>query len=384
MNRAKTFDLIILGGGCAALHFALAYQESISDKSVLILEKRRHYSHDRFWSFWLKEGEPYRFHHLVHHRWPQWCFSKEADIVTHEGGSYSYASIRSGAFYDEAIRAIASDERITLLTGQTLLDEAISKDGESYLIDSTAGLFRTPTIIDTRFQGGGGKDFQAQLYQVFLGVEVETKSPQFNPSHAELMSQMRGSNEVFQFYYQLPFSENRSLMELTWFTPKLCSPDILKTELNKWLDQSIRSSYTTVHQEEAILPMGELHFVNSTKRDSLNYHRVGAAHGSLKASSGYGFLRLQRWAQACVSKFSKNKSLHECFKMSKMNRILDIHFINCLKKNLAVAPELFLSLADAMPSGSFARFMNDEANIVDTIQLIRATPKLPMLRGLLS
>ena len=74
MNSTKIVDFIILGGGCSSLSFINnVIEKKITDKSFIIIEKRKEYSDDKSWCFWEKEN--HKFKSIVENTWDSCSFS---------------------------------------------------------------------------------------------------------------------------------------------------------------------------------------------------------------------------------------------------------------------------------------------------------------------
>ena len=63
---------------------------------------------------------------------------------------------------------------------------------------------------------------------------------------------------------------------------------------------------------------------------------------------------------------------------------MDKIFLNTIKENPAIAPLLFMSLAHNVPPEKLARFLTDQPKYGDYFSMMRALPKLPLLRSALT
>ena len=369
------YDIAILGGGCTALNFAMAYAQMQSDKKVLILEAREHYNHDRTWSFWLNRDDEFSHRDIVKKTWGGWNFSSEAEIYSHHSNIYEYATIASDDFYDKAVRLIENDKRQTTVMDCNVKD--ISKN-EIYEIQTSQGIFKAQQIIDTRNKKQSSFEYRAQYYQIFYGYEIISETPVFDEKTVGLMQEIKNVEGGMEFIYTLPFSNSHALIEYTLFTQNHCNPDELEEGLRAYIDQTLGlQNYKITHTEKAVLPMGQL----KTKQPYASQHYIysGTQAGALRESSGYGFLRNYHWAQNAVQNIDDIKSYRN---PSMINRFMDRHFIKTLIHYPERSADIFMTLAHKADADTFARFMSEQHNIVDLLKVIMAVPKTPFLKAL--
>ncbi|MEM0952311.1 MAG: lycopene cyclase family protein [Cyanobacteria bacterium P01_H01_bin.74] len=441
MSRPVETDIVILGGGCAALQLAMAYSQSKKTLSyrILILEKRKQYSNDRIWSFWLDSTQPFVHQDLLASQYTQWRFSKKPENtiytdkvrdgknradnnqVIHRGGKFRYSSIRAEDFYAKALRLIENDTRIDLRLNHAITGADITQAGEFFLIQLADSVVKARHVIDTRFSPWDYRAYPAKLYQVFYGVEVEL------PAHitaglganentswqntAGLMDQLyyspESNQEGLHFIYQLPLDQRRCFIEATVFSPQPLPPETLKPQLNAFLKENYNIDIAACsYHEQASLPMGlsqlsrplqpprslqspqpsQQRFLPDFVKDPRykNYTAIGAASGALRASSGYSFLRLSRWVQTCITRLEHGNLAFDYTFDSPFSKFLDHVFLEALLADMTAGPDVFLTLAQKMPPDAFARFMNSQASLGDTLQLLSAVSKPFILKGLFS
>ena len=69
---SRTYDIAILGGGCAGLSLARELANLSYSKRVIIIEPRTVYEHDRTWCFWAEAR--HSLSELVSKKWSLWRF----------------------------------------------------------------------------------------------------------------------------------------------------------------------------------------------------------------------------------------------------------------------------------------------------------------------
>ena len=153
--------------------------------------------------------------------------------------------------------------------------------------------------MDTRYIPQGQ---DALLYQRFFGQEVLLETPLEKADKPRLMANLSHSNEGLNFYYILPFSLHHVLIEPTGFHQFPAAPDSMRTLIPGICQQEGISIRSVLREESGILPMG----LNQPKHASQRIIRAGIAGGALRASTGYGFLTIQRWATQCATRLIRD------------------------------------------------------------------------------
>lgn len=377
----NNYDIAILGGGCAALNFAMTFTKSNIEKKIVILEQREYYQHDRNWSFWFKNDDK-NFEHkdIIKKIWPYWQFSDESNLVRHQGIYYSYATIAAEAFYKKAEMMIAKDPRISLCMNSTIDNLTIDETTLQYRINVGENIFTARNIIDTRNMNYGSIKNHASFYQIFLGYEIETDEDFFDPQCVDLMKDMICTQDGLSFLYILPFSSRSALVEYTIFTSIFKSPNEFEKKLHAFMNTHYKDhGYKILHTEQAVLPMGEVSFKKETRS---NFFHAGGHSGALRESSGYGFLNIYNWSQQAVHALKENKKTPRANQSNNFMNFLDRHFIKTLKLYPHESANIFMAMAKNMPADNFARFMNGDIKFLDILRVIMAVPKGPFLRAL--
>jgi lycopene beta-cyclase len=370
----KRIDLAIIGGGCAGLSLARELAAQQTSRSVMIIEPRTHYQDDRSWCFWAPRQ--HALSHLVSHRWTTWQFGHQGKNNQQRGSADNpYQYIRSSDFYQDCYDKIAQCPSIDYRLGISVLNVERLPDGWG-IETSSDSLFATH-IIDTR-PPGNEYFSQAMLYQCFLGVEIELNDQLVNDhTNIELMTDMQNINGDFFFTYLLPFSKNRILIEQTIFSAQPVTAENLQQPLNLLIEKRGLNTASILRTEYGILPMGL-----PTAKNELP--RAGIGGGALRPSSGYGFMRIQRWARNCATQFIEQGTItshaDSGFFLSHMDQL----FLRVLRIYPQLTPTLFQQLLGQTDTERFIRFMIDQANLLDYLNIVSSLPKAPFIKALFS
>ena len=183
------------------------------------------------------------------------------------------------------------------------------------------------------------------------------------------------------FTYLLPFTAYRALIEVTLFDKSLATP----ADLSQLLDQQIGlrtglHRFTVERSEHGILPMGLPPPRRVRHGASGPFLRVGLMHGAARASTGYAFQRIQRWAQSCAAQLVAGTPLQAHEPDPLLTRSMDRLFLSLLRRCPDTASTLFLSMFRRADPGGLMRFLTDRASLRDTFGIISSLPALPFIR----
>jgi lycopene beta-cyclase len=370
-------DLLILGGGAAGLSLArrLAEQGEAAPRT-LVLESRVDYADDRTWCFWMHPSA--QLTHLVRRRWAKVSLASPTERVLVDCPEFPYALLPSGGFYQDSRECLARSERVRLAMGVSVLAAPRKVDG-LWEVETSAGVQRARWVVDTR-PSVPPAEGAAVLWQSFLGQEIEAAGPVFDPTVAEIMHFTEGEAGQILFHYLLPLSPTRALLEVTAFSPKPAGSDAFRAELNRFIDRRLEGRrYQLRREEHGILPMGLPTPVLSADP---TYVRAGLMAGGARASSGYAFQRIQRWAENCAQSLAGGHGPRPHAADGWILGRMDALFLQVLRRRPELAPTLFLAMFRRVAPARLARFMSDQATLLDNLAVIVALPPGPFLREL--
>ncbi|KFF60762.1 hypothetical protein JF66_02350 [Cryobacterium sp. MLB-32] len=369
MNHILDADVVILGAGCAGLSLAGRLAEAHTHLRIILVDPRAGYHDDRSWCFW--RPEKHDLSDLVSARWSGWRFSDTAGTTAlHRVPGLSYQYIRSIDFYNRAVEKIAAAPTIELRLG--VRAGAISVAADGVRVETDQGPLLAGQVIDTRPQHRS-----AILYQSFVGVELHSTEPHgFNPSEVTLMGSMAADASGLRFVYALPLDDHRLILEWTRFGAAPIPRRQLVTELDGVLAAHSLGDAVPVRTEGGVLAMG----LRPDDRPPLpGVVSAGNAGGALRAASGYGFLRIQRWAEACAGRLLAGAPAigHPSEPWSRAT--LDRLFLQAVRRHPERTAEYFLALAQGVPAPSLLRFLSDGAHTLDYARIIGSLPKRPFI-----
>lgn len=375
----KHYALIILGAGCAGLSLArqLATQADACP-STLLLDQRQQFDNDRTWCFW--QDQHSHATAMASHRWSQFVVEDGGDRLQRSCASFPYTCVTGADFYQQAQAAIAnSPQPITVQLDTTVQAVERLATGQ-WQVQTSQGSYLADYIVDTRPLRV--PDAQASLlWQSFYGVEVKLAQPLFDADVATLMAMDQCFTDGLGFLYVLPLSPQHALLEYTVFSAHVYSAEALQHHLQPALAERLGAGkYTTVRTEYGVLPMG-LH--QPLRATSATYVYAGLYAGGARASSGYAFQRIQRWAVACAMQLAQGQPPLPMPEDAWWLRWMDRVFLTVLRHWPAQAGHLFYRFFSRPPLPAIVHFMNDHPSWREILHIVFAMPKGLFLRGCL-
>ena len=352
----KEFDYIIIGGGCAGLSLAyeLEINEKLKEKTLAIIETREEYKRDKTWSFW--KVFDHNFGDCVIKSWNNFTINTSENARELTNKKFPYQSIDSGKFYKKINSRLSTNSNISFFKD---LNEINSVN--SIIFNSVIG-----KEVNT-----------SELWQHFQGIEIETPKNIFDEEIINLMDFNCDQRNDVHFFYTLPFSKNKALVETTWLSD-LEDQSIKDYDLQ--LENYIKNNlgiknYKINFTEKGAIPL----FSPSLRNDNKTIY-IGSAGGMTRLSTGYTFLNIQEHSRYIVQNID-NISGAKIFSLGKKYQFLDKIFLNVLKKHPEKMPQIFFKMFNTS-SNTIIKFLSNKSNMIEDLNIISKMPKLIFLKAL--
>jgi len=350
----KEFDYVIIGGGCAGLSLAyeLEINNKLKDKSLAIIENREKYERDKTWSFW--KVFDHNFQDCVIKSWNNFTINMPDASRELKSEKFPYQSIDSGKFYNKVNAELKSNKNINFFKS---LDE----------IDSSNSV-----IFNSINESPPDK---SKLWQHFQGIEIETKKNIFDEEIFNLMDFNCDQKDAVHFFYTLPFSKNKALVETTWLSN--LESDVYKDydiQLENYIKNNLRiKEYKINYTEKGAIP---LYYPNTNN----NFINIGTVGKMTRLSTGYTFLNIQEHSKY-IRENLDNIGNKKRFKLKNKYIFLDKIFLKVVKNNPEQMPSIFFNLFK-VKADAFIKFMSNKSNLVDDLSIILKMPKFTFLKAL--
>ncbi|MFL5811137.1 MAG: lycopene cyclase family protein [Flavisolibacter sp.] len=375
MSHPIEYDYIIAGAGCAGLSLAMHLIDSgkFSDKKILLIDNALKNANDRTWCFWQKEKG--LFDELLYGEWNKLLFFSHDFSGELHIDPYSYKMIRGIDFYNYCLQRINSAPNFTV---------SISHVDHVFSSNVTTGVMAAGKIIHCNyvfnsiiFEAPALSKKEYWLLQHFRGWTVETTSPVFSPALATLMDFRTGQQEGTAFFYVLPFSENRALIEYTLFSPKLLSDEGYKKGLKDYIGNILGiKNYRVAEEESGVIPMTNYKFLPNQN----NIIHIGSAGGQTKGSSGYTFNFIQKHSAEITQQLINTGKPFIPTGWSRFS-FYDSVLLNILHHKALTGESIFSDLFKKNPATRVLKFLDNESNIAEELKIISSLPTMPFLRA---
>jgi lycopene beta-cyclase len=370
------YDYIIAGAGCAGLSLAIhmIHSEKFRNKKILIVDQDKKTQNDRTWCFWQKENG--LFESIVYKEWQHCFFHSDLFSTKLNIEPYSYKLIRGIDFYNYSLKKIKENSNFSFLQGN--IKKVFSNENETGIIaddQKYVASFVFNSLLPSKPELKKGQHW---LLQHFKGWFIETSKNVFDPSLATLMDFRTRQSNGTSFFYVLPFSPNRALVEYTLFSKKLLKEDQYEEALKNYIEETIGlSTYRIEEKEFGVIPMTDIRF---SKREN-NCINIGTAGGQTKGSSGYTFNFIQKHSAAIVDSLFKYGHPFSVQKPSNRFQFYDSILLSILDKGKFNGADIFTDLFKKNQPEQVLKFLDNETSITEELNIIRSLPILPFSKA---
>ena len=352
----KEFDYVIIGGGCAGLSLAyeLEIHKKLENKTLAIIEPRLEYKKDKTWSFW--KVSPHNFEDCVKKNWKNFSINIPAKTKHLECNNYPYQSIDSGLFYNKIIIKLKENKNINFF-----------KNVKEINIENSFIFNSVPSL----------KTDDNSLWQHFYGIEIETKKNFFDEEIINLMDFDCEQRNSVHFFYTLPYSKNKALIETTWLSKM--SDDSEKnyeSQIKDYIENHLNlKDYDITYNEEGAIPL--FYPSNHTEKNKIN---IGTAGGMTRLSTGYTFLNIQEHSRY-IRKNIENINKMKIFKINRKYQFLDKIFLRVIEKYPEKIPSIFYNMFGAS-TNAVIKFLSNKSNFLEDLSIILKMPKWTFIKAL--
>ena len=393
----QVYDFTIIGAGSSGLWLANALNKHgiLKNKTLVIVENDQQKENDRTWCYWSKTAlAPIE---MISKKWTsisQKSISSNRSNLT----PYSYYHVRSTDFYQIIKSSLKNNPNIFWIkeTVTNVLEKEnqvkVDTASQSWLSDKVflSALPSTRSEINNfenvkNFLHQAKQKKELFMWQSFAGWRIKTEKPVFNKEKLTLMNFDIDQNQYTQFLYELPFSENEALIEMTRFAKDKLS----KSEAEKTIDSFLKSrniKYEILEEETGVIPMTTA-FDNHRKflpsKQKLIY--IGTLGGAIKPTSGYGFKRMHDYAEALAIAIKKNE--HKATPIPTMYRkyrfrVYDSLLLSIINDKPKRGKEVFEKLFSSQPIQRILKFLDEETSIWEELLIFSKLPLALFLNAL--
>ncbi len=369
-KEREEYDIVIAGGGAAGLSLAYGLINSpLRDRSILIIDKGGPQQQERTWAFWADEPTP--FERIVYRSWAQLLLADDDSAQRIELDRYRYQMIRGEDFFRFVHAALAECPNVTLL--QAAVDEITDGEERAWVL-ADGQRYGGEWVFDSVFRPGElVEQPEHQYLQLhFKGWEIETPADAFDPAAATLMDFRTPQERETRFFYVLPFSPHRALVEFTVFSDDRFSHAEYAEALRDYLTGVLGiAEYQIVDEEQGVIPATDHPFPRQAGRRVMT---IGTKGGRVKPTTGYAFLRIQQDTAAIVRSLAEQGHPFDVPEDSLGYRLLDAVMLEMMYHYGEQLKPIFTTMFERNPIERIFRFLDEEASALENLQLIATLP----------
>ena len=371
------YDFIIIGMGGAGGHLiaALAASTILNGKRLLVIDKSKKNQKDRTWCFWEK-GKG-RWEDLIEHSWQAGVFKYENKIIPLSMEGHTYKMIPSDHFYTHINQIIDQHPSIDLIQ-----DHVVQIAFENQvLVHTTNQVFATDHVFDSRIDPSfdQAKDEYLRVLQHFTGWTIQTNKAHFNPNEFVMMDYTFPWKDHTSFFYILPVSSNKALIEFTLFDTDLLKEEEYNQHLKSYVEDHLNiQDYEIIETEQGIIPMSNYPFHHE---NNAQITKIGTAGSWVRPSSGYMFKNAEKYAQKIVENLKADQLPSKGF-FRKRDFFFDRIFLEVLQNQNHLGPEIFHRMYTKNSTSQIFKFLDGETNMLEEFKIISKFQYLPFLKAL--
>jgi len=348
------FDYIIIGGGCAGLSLAyeLEIHQKLNNKKLAIIEPRDEYKRDKTWSFWKVFN--HNFEDCIKKSWKEFSIKTSSGSKIINCGNFPYQSIDSGLFYEKINERLAKNKNIKFFKNIKEIDKS-----NSFIFNSVPS----------------DQNNKSNLWQHFHGIEIETQENFFNEKIVNLMDFNCDQRNNVHFFYVLPFSKKKAMIETTWLSKEDETLKDYDSQMKNYINQLGLKDYKVNFNEEGTIPL--FHPKNEKEKNKIN---IGTAGGMTRLSTGYTFLNIQEHSKYIRTNIENIQNTKK-YDIGKKYEFLDKIFLRVLEKHAEKMPSIFSDMFSAS-SDTIIKFLSNKSNVLEDLNVISKMPKWIFIKAL--
>ena len=370
MNKDNFFDIIVIGAGLSGSVLVLEFIKK-TNKKILLIEKKKSFVYDKNWCFWNLPKN--FFSNLYNNKWNKINVIIDEKKRTFQHPNINYLRLKSIDFYKKISTQINRSKNCKLLMNQKIKDLKY-KDGYNFVF-SNNNVYKSKIVFDSR---PTKKNLNGELIQHFYGIELEFEDNVFDENEMTIMDFQNFDNEV-HFFYILPFSKKRGLVESTYFSTNIHTKNKYLQDIKKYIKKNYGNTrYKIVFSENGVIPM----FYQEEKNlKPNNIIKIGTPGNWIKISTGYSF----------QNSFFNAKKIVEDIKMGKLPEVknkfiikhLDLIFCEFIKMYPKDSKHFFSNFFFKNEFNVIVNFLQGNPSINELIKIIFSLPKIKLLKCLL-
>lgn len=396
-GAGRDADLVIAGAGCAGLS-ALWYaiNSARRDERIVVIDRRVDVFDDRTWSFWGPPTAP--FAELADRSWRhvEVAFPEHRTVQPigssrrGPGANRAYFRVRSRDYSAAILEAARRHPNVEFVEADIHSigeagdgDGALGGgggDGDVGVVSTSVGDVRAPVVLQSVRPHPGTDDVEVRhpLRQHFGGWEVRTEHPIFDPECVTLMDFDAPQHDGTAFFYVLPTSPHRALVEYTMFSAHPRAQRFYDDHLREHLGALGASEYEIERREYGVIPMEDR---RHQQRSGDHVWNIGTVGGMTKPTTGYTFQRIHEQTQRLVGAWAAGVEPSPARAVSARFGFADRTLLNILHHHPELGRPVFERLFQSTSIDDVLTFLDERSTLAADCRMIAGLPWKPFLQA---
>lgn len=365
------YDVIIIGAGLSGLSLAChLVQSPWRNRSILLVDKVAAARDDRTWCYW--SNAPTMFDGAVSRTWDRLRVAGAGFERTLDLGDYRYKMIRGAGFHCHARAVLAAHDNVTLAQGVV---ERIEDGPAGARVRVDGRTVSATWVFDSRFLPSemGSDDARYHTLKLhFKGWEIETPEPAFDPGMPTLFDFRTPQAGEVRFFYVLPITDRRALVEYTLFAPRVLPRRGYEDALRHYLCYASGvTGFRVLREEGGVIPATDRPFPRRAGEHVMN---IGTRGGRVKPSTGYAFMRVQQDSAAIVASLVRRGHPFDVPADSRRYRLYDSILLDIMCRRGGEIAPIFTAMFAHNRIERVLRFLDEIGSARENLLLIATLP----------
>jgi len=356
----------------------LLKSETLSNKKILLLDISLKPADDKTWCFWEDVTLPQK--DLIFHSWDTLLVRAFNNTYSETLSRYRYNCMRSLDYSRSILDMARNHTNVDLLEAEI---HGFDSADETGIVQTNKGCFSADWIFQSVLKPTeiNGKKANIKLKQHFMGLEIESNKPVFDPDKVVLMDFDIPQNNGVSFFYVLPFSKSKALVEYTLFTANILTKKEYLAGIEKYLKNRYDladENYTTIRSEIGVIPMEDRRYPAWYTNRILN---IGTVGGLTKPSTGYTFTRIHRHCKSIVKDLEQGNEPSVSNRSDYRFRVYDIMLLYLLDTDPGMSKKIFHDLFKRNSFDSILQFLEEDTHLGQELSIMASVPYMPFLKA---
>ena len=358
-------DIIIAGAGLSGLSLANNLRVRGYPGRVVVLDKRADFLRDQRWCTWGPIDQ--KVASLSSHSWNRWQVIGESSSSRLHLPNRPYTEFQASCYLSELASSLTRQASFELCFNIDIL--SIDNKTRWAEVQTDQGIMRAKWVVDARGNDAltPGSTRDIWLWQSFVGYTVTADKAVFEPGCVTLMDFRSAARDAAEFFYVLPYSSTRALVECTVVDREIWPLERYRAHLAGYLARLGLSAGDWICDSEEIgaIPMTTRSFPTRAAGAVIP---LGIAAGAAKPSTGYGFSRALKQADAVA------EALCSGLPPTLPQPGARASFMDAILLDVVAAhPNQFqrgmLRLFDRIDAATIVRFLSEEGSLIDDMRV---------------